>query len=258
MIRKMLIIAAAVAMPASVLAGVTSTGVASAAKPAPTPGTCATSGTVVFATPGLSSTGAITSKTTESTATTQAAASGSICGTAPIKVKIASATSACWSTLPVYNKTAPVGGVLASGAASSCDVGGASASSDPTVIAADVKLALKSPRYYDTLGGLATSLPTIVSAINAKPLKISNNGNKGVLTATSAAFATLAQCPVGVGFAISGTTTFAGAGHVLIVTCLVGDSGTGTTGSFSADLSSPTAVIASATIAGASAMTYSA
>jgi len=261
MIRKMLVIAVAVAVPTSVLAATTGPGVAAATKLAPTPGACAITGAVTFAVPGISGPGSITTKTVVSSTSVITPATGSLCGIKVIKSKIPTTTSPCWSVLPVYSKTAPVGGTLAPGAASACDVGGATAATDAVLNGTDIKKAIKSKYFYNSAGAfIAAGTTSIVAALTAKPIKLYNNGNASPLTLSGAT----SQLPGGAcgayaGFQITGTTTFVGAGHVVIDICLASDSGTATTGVFVTDLLGGTATIATGVIGGAaSSITYSA
>jgi hypothetical protein len=264
MIRKMLVIAAAVAMPAAALAGIAGGGVASAvAKPPPSVGSCAITGAVTFAAPGITFAGTITNKTSEKSASV--ITPSSFCGTKVIKEKIPSATTACWSTLPTYSKTAPLGGILATSpaAAASCDVGGASASSDSNVVAADVKIAVKDQFYFDDAPGFVSGGVTSIQAALSKGVKVTNNGNNGLITVTGASAVTgtggSTQCGSGIpGFEIDGTTAYVGAGHAVVDICLSGDTGSGTTNNFTADLLGGTATIVSGTIGGESRITYTA
>lgn len=260
MIRKMLALAVAVAVPATLLAGTTGPGVAAATKLAPTPGTCAITGSVTFAAPGISGPGSVTTKTVVSSTSTITPATGSLCGVKVIKSKIPTTTSACWSVLPVYSKTAPVGGTLAPGAASACDIGGATAATDPVLNGTDIKKAIKSKYFYNSSGAfIAAGTTSIVAALTAKPIKLSNNGNTSPLTLSGAT----SQLPGGAcgpyaGFQITGTTSFANASHVVIDICLASDSGPATTGSFVTDLLGGTATIAVGVIGATSNITYSA
>jgi hypothetical protein len=82
MIRKLLVIAAAIAMPVSAVAAIGVTSGVAAAKGAvsPDPGvTCTASATVTFASPGLSQAGATTTAKTTATTTTPTAFGGSKC-----------------------------------------------------------------------------------------------------------------------------------------------------------------------------------
>jgi hypothetical protein len=259
MIRKMLVIAAAVAMPVTAITAVTTSGVAGAVKPAPVAGSVALSGLVTFAAPGLSAGGAITNKTVES-ALSLITPAGGIAGTKSIKSKIPTATSPCWSTLPVYSKTAPTGGTLASGApAATCDVGGGAASTDSPVVPADVKTAIKDQNYYDTSGSFAsTGTASIVAALNAKPIKVSDNGNNSVVTVLDANNVAGGACGTTVGFQIDGTITLTGITHVSVLVCLTTDTGTNVTGDFTTDILGSSATIATGTVGGNSAITFSA
>jgi len=254
MIRKMLVIAAAVAMPAATMAGITAvagSGIASAKALPPITGTCSLAGTVTFAKPGLTGKGYVINKTVEDTATAITPTGGAQCGAKAIKSKIPAATTACWATLPVYNKTNPVGGVLAAGAASSCDIGGSSAQGDANINATDVKTAIKDKYYYDTVGSLANGPADILTAL-AGGVKTKDNGTNIVLMPTAAA----QVLPGGAcgaseaGFSVSGTVT-GGSPAVSSFTmdiCLGTDSGTGTTGNFLADVAVGTSTIAVANL----------
>ena len=224
MIRKMLVIAAAVAMPAATLAGITavgSSGVASAKAYPPTALSCGFSGTVTFAKPGLSVNGSITNKTVEDTAT-NIAGSGTGCDTKAIKVKIPSTTDKCWSTLPIYAKNVAdglTGGVLqvqvggtgtppspitTPAAAGSCDVGGASAATDPTLSATDIKKSLKAQLFYDTANSLVVSGPSAITNGFPDGIPFTDNGTKISLEIASSATVIAAACGSDVGFSMSG------------------------------------------------------
>jgi hypothetical protein len=216
---------------------------------------------VVFATPGITFNGTITNKTSEKSSST-ITPSGTLCGIKAIKDKIPSATTPCWTTLPVYGKTAPplAGGTLASGAAGSCDVGGSSASGDSNIVAADVKTAIKDKFYYNSSAGFVSGGTTSIVASLSKGVKVTNNGNNGLITVTGATAITgsgsSAQCGSGIaGFEIDGTTNFAGAGHAVIDICLSSDTGPSVTGHFEADLLSGTE-IDTGIVGGASNITY--
>ncbi|HUA96372.1 MAG TPA: hypothetical protein VMB82_12705, partial [Acidimicrobiales bacterium] len=102
MIRKLLVIAAAVAMPATMLAGVTAISgpsIATAKAYPPVTETCAETGTVKFNKPGLSYDGNYTNKTTSTTqAEVVPAATDPSCSVKPIKQKITVANDTCAST----------------------------------------------------------------------------------------------------------------------------------------------------------------
>jgi hypothetical protein len=70
MIRKMLVVAAAIAMPLSVIAATGATAGAKGVKPPPDPAiTCAVTATVTFASPGISNSGSVSTSKTSTTAT---------------------------------------------------------------------------------------------------------------------------------------------------------------------------------------------
>jgi hypothetical protein len=207
--------------------------------------TCSLSGTVAFAKPGLSPTGSITNKTVETTKTAVTAGGASACSTKAIKSKIPAATNECWATAPVYSKTAPVGGVLNSGAASACDVGGSSAAGDANLNAKDIKTAIKDHLYFDNVASLLSGPAQILSALSGG-VKTYDNGTKITLmpTAASSILPGGACGAAEVGFAISGTVT--GMSSFTMNICLGGDTGPLTTNSFFADLTGGTATIATA------------
>ena len=78
MIRKLLLVAAAIAMPAS--AGTVALVSTSSVAGANTPITCALTGIVHFAAPGITKNGSLTTAMTTSTTTTGGTLSGSACG----------------------------------------------------------------------------------------------------------------------------------------------------------------------------------
>ena len=216
MIRKMLVIAAAVAMPATALAAVTTvgaSGVAGAAKTY-TSQTCAVTGSVTFAAPGLSYAGSLGKKST-STSLSANTATGTGCGpgvsgSTALSNKIVSADTDC-NVPPVPPATLP-----------------------PVCSSATTKLHYA----YDTASSLATSgVSSIVASLGPKGLKLYDNGNKVTGLVTAPGTNTVlpgGACGTGIGFALSGNTNITGLTYVLSL-CLVGDTGTGTSGSFFTD-----------------------
>jgi len=217
MLRKMLLIAAAVSIPigATAVSAVVQSGTAGAT---PLAITCkVTTGTVFFASPGLSQNGSFqTASTSTATTSTVNFKCTPPTATTPGKVKpLAIVTPATQCTAP----NVPVTG---------CVVG----------------------QYnYDNAGAFAGNASTLWSQIGTIKLKI------GATTYTTALqSSTIATtCLSGeVGFNLKGKLT-APAAHAgetsKLTTCLSGDSGTGTTGNFAADLGQPGITIASATIA---------
>jgi hypothetical protein len=218
MIRKMLVLAAAVAMPAAALAGVTAvsgSGIASAKAEPPTAINCSLTGTVTFAKPGLSNQGAITSKSVETTKSA-ITASGTGCSTKAISTKINSTTSPCWSTLPTYtSKTVYTGGVLNTGAAGACDVGGMAAASDTNLSTASIKSAIKAPDYYDTAASFVSSGASDIGASFPDGIAFSDNGTKVSLAVTTVGVVLPGPggaCDSGaeVGFSLSGNVNASG------------------------------------------------
>lgn len=181
--------------------------------------TCAQTGTVTFQKPGLSNGGALTANTAVKTAAA-ITGSGSGCSTTPIKVSIASATTPCPQT----------GGVPNSGDPSAC------LAQKNGVYAIGSK-----PNYYDTSASYATSgLSDLQAALAAKPLKTTVDGIKVSLAYGSASeVAPGGACGASdSGFALSGNANIS-SGALTTYTdtiCIVGDTGTNTTGDFVTDL----------------------
>jgi hypothetical protein len=103
MIRKMLVIAAAIAMPVSVIAisGVTA---GAASKPPPDPAvTCSVSATVNFASPGISTPGSVHASKTSSTTTTAESFGGGCTGTAPANNIVSDGVKCTGSGMPSSN-----------------------------------------------------------------------------------------------------------------------------------------------------------
>ncbi|MGA2835199.1 MAG: hypothetical protein ABSF84_01250 [Acidimicrobiales bacterium] len=220
----MLVLAAAVAMPAAAMAGVTAvTGaaVSSAKALPPVAVSCNLGGTVTFAKPGLSYDGSLTNKTVEDTKTDVTLQSGSSaqCSTKAIKEKIVSSTTPCAG---------------ASSPAPECSI-------------APPKTLAKDPNFYDTASSLASSgVSEIVSSLSPG-IPSEDNGTKIVLEVTSGGTSEVTPggaCGSTVGFQLTGAVDLAAGGPVVIsgsdatytlVICLQTDTGPGTTGSFFTD-----------------------
>jgi hypothetical protein len=251
MIRKILVVTAALAMPVAALSAtvttVASSGVAGATTPPPVTTSCTVAGGVTFATPGLSAGGTLTSKSTVDTAATTTA-SGTGCTNAPSNLKIVSTTTPCPQT----------GGVPNSGDPSACL---ASTTKNGVVTYAIAK----DPNYYDTTGSYAGSgLTDLEAALAAKPIKATVDSIAADLAFGSATevFPTAdggtGQCgTTDVGFDVLGNVQVKGADVATYeeLACLSDDSGPGTTGNFLDDLLGSSAVIQSATIGGDSLLT---
>jgi hypothetical protein len=96
MIRKMLVVAAAIAMPLSVIAATGGTAGAKGVKPPPNPPvTCTISATVNFAPPGISNAGSADSSKTSTTTTSSQTYGGSGCSGSAAGVNIVSKSTKC-------------------------------------------------------------------------------------------------------------------------------------------------------------------
>jgi len=211
MIRKLLVFAAAVAMPAAALAAVStvgSAGVAGAAGKTYDSQTCAISGSVTFATPGLSYNGSLSKKST-STADSAATSTGTGCGnkttgTSTLKNKIVSPSTNCNTATP------PLPGACAGETS-------------------------KEFYAYDNSSSLASSgTSSIVTSLGPKGINIYDNGNKvngQVTTDGTSAVDPGGACGTNVGFQLQGNTNVSGLTYDLLL-CITGDTGTDTTGSF--------------------------
>ncbi len=251
MIKKILMVVAAVAMPigAATAVGVVGTGVAGAAKPPPGPITCTQAGSVTFQAPGLSNGGTLTTKTSVLTKA-DVTPTGTGCSGTAIKVKIVSATVACPQTNGVPN----------SGDPSSCL---ASKTNGKGVVTYEIS---KKPNYYDTDGQFESNGLSDLQAALANGLTTKDNGNKVTLEYGSANEVVGGACGTDgsgnsiVGFQLTGAVDENGASTGLNysdLVCLTNDSGTNTTGNFLNDLTAPASsgvVIASATIGGNSSL----
>ena len=219
MIRKMLVIAAAVAMPAASIAGISAvagSGIASAKGLPITAGvhTCDLTGSVTFAKPGLSHDGSVTNKT--AVISKSAVTPSGECGTKAIKNNISTTTTLC-GTDPLTD---------------------APACTDPL----NAKNISKGKnRYFNTTSSLATGgVDSIANSFSATGIKSVLLGNKVLLTVGQTGGNSVASiiggvCGVGnTGFALAGSTSVAGLTYVLNL-CIVGDTGVATTGGFFAD-----------------------
>ena len=219
MIRKMLVIAAAVAMPAASIAGISAvagSGIASAKGLPITAGvhTCDLTGSVTFAKPGLSHGGSVTNKL--SVIAKSAVTPSGECGTKAIKNNILTTTTQCGVT-PLTD---------------------APACTDPLNAK---NISKGKDRYFNTTSSLATGgVDSLVSSFSATGIKSVLLGNNVLLTVGNTGGNTVASivggvCGVGnTGFGLAGSTDVAGLTYVLNL-CIVGDTGVATTGGFFAD-----------------------
>jgi hypothetical protein len=219
MFPKMVRIASAMVMVGGMTAAgvVVASGSAYAGSPVVAPATCAVTGSVNFAAPGLSKIGAVeTSNKSTTTATTTA--SGGCTGTnhsiitskATVKCKTQPTTAPCTST---------VGYV------------------------------------FDNAAGFASSTATLAKAVK-KGLVVVDNGVSLTLVPTAGGVGVAQIQPGGAcgasdaGFYLHGLVKKSTAGFTATV-CLTGDSGPGTTGNFIGDILGGTATVTTATIGGA-------
>lgn len=216
MIRKLLVIAAAVAIPASVV--VVNGGIASASGPkAGSPISCAVSSTVTFAAPGLSKAGAVGTAKTSTTKTGNLAFSGAGCSGSGVGHSITTAATKCTGT----GKPSPY---------TKCKTG---------------------DYGYDSWAGyLSTGISSIKSSLATLSYTLNSNNFTAKTTAVAAA-SCKASVGTEVGFKITGTVSapaaYKGATAVLTA-CLGGVSGTGVTSStnFAKDINGPGTVKAAA------------
>ena len=214
MIRKLLVVAAAVAMPAAALAAVTTvgtSGVAGAAKVYKTQ-TCAITGGVTFAPPGLSYLGTIGKKTT-TTVTASSTFTGTGCGpkatptTSTLALKITSAATDC--------KTAPT----------------------PVPPGCTALETSKDFYLFDTASSFAGSGVSSIVASLSKGIKLIDNGNvvKGVVTTGGTSLVVAGVCGTGnAGFQLTGSTNVTGLSYDVLL-CITSDTGPGTSGQLGAD-----------------------
>lgn len=233
---RMLLLAAAVAIPATAFAGGTAivgSAVAGAAKAPPVTTDCAITGLVTFTPPGLSYDGSLTKKSSVDTSA-DVTPSGT-CGTSEVKAKIVSTTDSCASP-PSGQSAAPV-----------C--------ADQTKKSGG--------NYYDSASSFTSDgTSSIVSSLGPKGLKAEDNGNKVTLDVTSGGTSEVypgGACGSAAGFALSGDTSYSGLTYTLDI-CLTGDTGANTTDNFVNDLLSADGggdpVIATATVGGSSTLDF--
>jgi hypothetical protein len=215
MLRKLLVIAAAVAIPASVLATVTTIGVAGPAGAVKTykSQTCVVTGNVVFAKPGLSFNGSLSSATV-SKAHSTAVATGTGCGLITINPTVGTTKNTI--TTPSTNcHTAPA------------PQPGACAHETATKFFA-----------YDTASSLASSgVSSIVASLGPLGIKIVDNNNTvhGAVTSSGTTSVAGGACGAGnLGFQLQGNTNVPTLTYNLLL-CITGDTGPGTTGAFGTD-----------------------
>jgi hypothetical protein len=241
MIRKMLVIAAAVAMPASALAAVTTigtSGVAGAVK-VYTSQSCAITGGVTFAAPGLSHDGTLGKKST-ATSVSSATATGAGCG-----------AGASGFTF-IKNKITT--------AATDCNVAPTPPATNPVVCASATT---KMHYAFSNASNLASAGVSSIVASLSKGLKVYDNGNKAIAAVTAGGTSSVVggACGAGhIGFQLSGNTSVTGLTYNLLL-CFAGDTGTAITNDFFADYLAAAGgntgiTIATAVYGGNSALTF--
>jgi hypothetical protein len=208
---------------------------------------CSLSGTVTFASPGLSAAGVITNKTVEDTVSSTTAA-GTNCPTTTNALKIPSATTLCPETGGVPTSTDPAACL-------------ASTTKNGVVTYAIAK----DPYYYDTGGSYATSgLTALEAALAAKPIKatVDSIATDLVFVSASEVYPTAlggsGLCGASdAGFDVTGNVQVkdVNVGTYTELACLSSDTGVGTSGSFLTDLGSSTALIQTAVVGGDSSLT---
>ena len=214
MIRKLLVVAAAAAIPMSAVAvGAVGSGVAGAGTPASSnPITCALAGHVAFASPGLSHFGSATPNKTSTTATSGAAFTGAACGANGTNVGNVSSPFADKSI--VIKNTTKCSKTIPNNPIPGC---------------------VKGDYVTDQASGLTTSGPSLKKAIK-KGTFVLNGISLPFKTSVAGAYTGCGGAEQG--FQITGTvknkafayTTFA------LTICLGDDSGTGTTNNFANDI----------------------
>ena len=215
MIRKMLIVAAAVAMPASALAAVTSVGIAGPAGAVGktyTTMSCTITGNVTFAKPGLSYNGSLSSATT-SKAKSVATATGTGCG------KNTSADPSGTVNVTKDTITSPN---------TDCNT-----SSSPPGACAN-KTATKHYAYDNSSSLASAGTSSIVTSLGPKGIKLVDNNNAVTGDVTSGGTSEVTPggaCGSNVGFQLQGNTNVSTLTYDLLL-CITGDTGTNTTGSF--------------------------
>jgi hypothetical protein len=216
MLRKMLLIASAVAIPlgATAVTSVVQTGTAGATALAIT---CkVTTGTETFAPPGISQNGSFEAASTSTTTSTT------------IKYKCSPPTGSIGTTKPISITTPSTQCTGTDTPVTGCTAG----------------------QYnYDSVADFASGGSTLWSAVGTLTVKIGTTSYKATLNASSFAI----TCASGeAGFNLKGklTAPAAHAGEAMKSTvCLGSDTGPGTTGMFANDIGKPGVTIATAAIA---------
>lgn len=243
MLRKALVVAAAITLPVTAATAMAGAGVAGATKAPVQSTTCAIAGQVNFANPGYSHDGSLSKKSSvkaishiNPTSGACGAASDGLSGYATINAKITAATHLCSNP-----------GTVGAGDADVCAMADS-----------------KNKYWYNTTGSFVTTndaLTAIQSSL-VKGVKAYNTGNKVTLHADNVGkvLPNGACGAAGVGFDINGSTSVSGLTYDMLL-CLTSDSGANTTGSFLTDVvaslgGDASIMVASGTFGGNSALTF--
>lgn len=226
MLRKVFLLAGTVALPVTAMTVVGTGAVAGAASVNPAAITCSLSGSVTFASPGLSKNGS-TSASKNSTKSISIAASGTGCQNTPIGSTVTTkSTEKCKlpTSYPVC-ATAPKNYYVYD--------------SDAVFVSGGVANLVKA--LHKGISVTDTGVPLTLLVTTAGTTRVLPNGVCG---------------PTGVGYTITGVVKKSSpvADYTLDL-CLTADSGPGTSGSFFSDLTSGTGTIASAVVGGPSSLT---
>ena len=232
MFRKMLVIAAAVAMPASAFAGVSAIAASGVAGATPIVATanCKIGGSVTFGAGGISEGANVTTATTSTStsALTKLTGSTASCQSTTETIKVIQPTQKCSVTTLAAIPSGALAGYTPGHTKFPLCVAHAtySQSNSGWGFAGGVK---KSGVYVSTTGGIKTALHA--------GIKYKDNGVLlTLLVSTVAAVNPGGACGSDAGFTFTGTVSGASTHHWSTKLCLAGDTGTATTNSFINDL----------------------
>lgn len=227
MIRKLLVVVAAIAMPVATLTAlgaVAGTGVAGAHTIVVTPITCTTGGTIDFATGGLSVNGVYTVNKTGTT-TANITSSGTGCDSPVTAQPITSKNGKC--KVPV----SPTSGTIDNGLIPITEP----FSISPPCVAAELPPKFKPTGYYYGLAwNYATGGGTTIATALKHGITYDDNGTTLTLEVTQAGTTTIqpgAACGSDAGFQLTGAVKKATTDTYTLRVCLSTDTGTATSGS---------------------------
>ncbi len=213
MIRKLLMVAAAAAMPVGMIAVGTVTAGTAGAKPPPPPSpplTCAIGGTINFASPGISTNGAV----------------------APVGIKTSSTTTSAISFSPCTTLNGHSSGSVAPLTITSKDTKCAKTANTP------VPGCMKGQDYYDTAGQFAGTGPAAIQKALKKLTLVVDGLVFAGKTGSSALVTPGGACGSEGGFQLNGTVKSKPYTYATdsFLACLGTDTGTNTTGNAVADI----------------------